>query len=70
MLSDGSLDVRVRARAVDGKANQGAIALLADRLGVRRRDVAIVTGARARQKVLQIDLPSMDDLRRRLGEAR
>jgi len=67
MLPDGSLDVRLRARAVEGQANAGLVELLADRLGLKRRDVEIASGLRSRQKLVRISLASPDDLRRRLG---
>jgi uncharacterized protein (TIGR00251 family) len=67
LLPDGSLDVRLRARAVEGQANAGLVALLADQLGLRRRDVAIASGLRSRQKRVQIELASADELARRLG---
>jgi len=35
LLPDGSLDVRLRARAVEGQANAGLIDALAARLGLR-----------------------------------
>jgi uncharacterized protein (TIGR00251 family) len=67
LLPDGSIDVRLRARAVEGQANAGLIELLASRLALRRRDVEIVSGVRSRQKVVRISLASDDELRRRLG---
>jgi uncharacterized protein len=70
VLGDGSLDVRLRARAVDGKANEALVALLAERLGVRRREVEIVRGGRARQKLVRVALSSPDEALRRLGAAR
>jgi uncharacterized protein len=67
LLPDGSIDVRLRARAVEGQANAGLIDLLAGRLNLRRRDVEIVSGVRSRQKVVRLGLASDDELRRRLG---
>ncbi len=67
LLDDGSLDVRVRPRAIDGKANEGVVEVLAERLGLRQRDVRITSGARSRQKLVELDLPSHDELRRRLA---
>ena len=67
LLDDGSLDVRVRARAIDGRANEGVVEVVADRLGLRKRDVRIAGGARSRQKLLKIELPTHEDLRRRLA---
>jgi uncharacterized protein YggU (UPF0235/DUF167 family) len=52
---DGALVVRVAARAVDGKATEAALAAVADAFGVRRSAVALVTGATARTKVVDVD---------------
>jgi len=46
--------VAVRARAVEGAANAAVVAALAAALGVRRRDVEIVTGARGRDKIVAV----------------
>ncbi|WP_046528891.1 MULTISPECIES: DUF167 domain-containing protein [Cellulomonas] len=50
-----ALVVAVQARAVDGAATEAALAALADALGVRRRHVALVTGATSRDKVVEVD---------------
>ena len=52
---DGVLKVRVMAPAVEGAANASLIRLLADELGVARRDVRIVAGATSRQKLVVVD---------------
>jgi uncharacterized protein len=52
---DGVLRLRVTAPAVEGAANAALLALLADELGVARRDVRIVAGAASRQKLVVID---------------
>ena len=69
LLPDGSLDVRLRARAVEGQANASLIIVLAEQLGLRRRDVSIVRGERSRRKIVQIELASAEDLACRLGSA-
>jgi uncharacterized protein len=51
---DSALVVRVRARAVDGKATDAALAAVAKAFGVRRRAVTLVTGATRRTKVVDI----------------
>ena len=66
VLEDGTLDVRVRARAVEGKANDALVRLLAARSGLRRRGVRLASGARSRRKLVQLDLGSMAELRARL----
>jgi len=42
---------------------------LAKRLGLRRREIVVVSGVRSRQKRVEIGLPSIEELGRRLGEA-
>ena len=50
-----ALKVHLLAPPVDGAANDALVTLLAERLGVRRRDVRIVHGATSRAKVVEID---------------
>jgi hypothetical protein len=52
---EGVLRLRVMAPAVEGAANAALVALLADELGVGRRDVRIVAGATSRQKLVVVD---------------
>ena len=52
---DGVLRARVGAPAVEGAANNALIRLIADTLGVARRDVRIVAGATSRQKLVVVD---------------
>jgi len=51
---DGALVVRVGERAVDGRATEAALVALATALGLRRREVALVTGATSRTKVVEV----------------
>lgn len=51
---DGALVVAVTARAVDGRATEAALAALAEAIGLRRRDVILITGATSRTKVVEI----------------
>ena len=43
------------APAVEGAANNALVRLLAEELGVARRDVRIVAGAASRQKLVVVD---------------
>lgn len=54
-VRDGELLVRVTAPPADGAANEAVIRLVARELGLPRGAVRLVTGARARHKVLAID---------------
>jgi uncharacterized protein (TIGR00251 family) len=52
---DGVLRARVGAPAVEGAANNALIRLIAEELGIAKRDVRIVAGAQSRQKLVVID---------------
>jgi uncharacterized protein YggU (UPF0235/DUF167 family) len=52
---DGVLRARVGAPAVEGAANNALIRLIAESLGVARRDVRIIAGATSRQKLVAVD---------------
>jgi uncharacterized protein YggU (UPF0235/DUF167 family) len=49
-----ALKVRLMAPPIDNAANDALIALLADWLGVAKRDVQIVAGAAGRAKVVEV----------------
>ncbi len=49
------LMVKVQERAVDGRANEAALRAVAAALGVRRRQVHLVSGATSRTKVFEVD---------------
>jgi hypothetical protein len=51
---DGRLVVRTTAPPVDDAANAAVVRLVAAHLGVRPRDVTIVSGHRSRDKVLEV----------------
>ena len=52
---DGALQVRVRARAIDGAATNEVCAALAQAFGVRPGAVQCVRGARSRTKLIGIE---------------
>lgn len=49
------LRARVAAPPVEGAANLALLRLIADELGVARRDVRLVAGANGRTKVVVVD---------------
>jgi len=61
-----TLQVRVTAAPVGGRANEALVRLLADRLRVPRGAVRIVAGHTAREKLLAIDGLTSEELRRRI----
>jgi len=61
-----ALKVRLTAPPVEGKANEALTRFLADALGVRRADVSIVAGQRARHKVIRVEGLTAAQVRTRL----
>lgn len=49
-----SLKVRTTAKAVENKANEAVIIILAEHFSVRKADVEIIQGHHARQKVIRV----------------
>lgn len=55
---NGALVVAVQAPAVGGKANEAVRKVLAAALGVRPRDLVVVKGERARDKLIELTRPA------------
>ncbi|XP_050737428.1 UPF0235 protein C15orf40 homolog [Eriocheir sinensis] len=53
-LSDEGVGVQVAAPPSDGEANQELVKYLASVIGVRKSDVSLIRGSRARQKVVAV----------------
>ena len=64
-----ALRVRVRAAPVDGAANTALVQLLAKRLGVAKSRVSLVSGATARNKVVEIEGISTSEAKNRLNHS-
>jgi len=54
-LRDGVLVARVSAPALEGRANQALCRLIARALGIRRSQVSILRGERARDKLIRVE---------------
>ena len=54
-LEGDTFKVRLTAPPVDGAANEALTRFLAERLGLPRRALQIVQGAKGRQKIIHID---------------
>ena len=52
--ADGSLKVYVTAPPEDGRANEAVVEVIAEWLGVKRREVEIIRGAACRNKVIRV----------------
>ena len=53
----GRLKVYVTSPAVDGKANKAVLEVLAEHFNVKKRMVAIVSGQKSREKIVEISEP-------------
>jgi uncharacterized protein (TIGR00251 family) len=62
-----ALLVRLAATPVDGAANNALTAFIADLLGCSRRDIAIVSGEKSRDKRLRVAGLTTDELDRRVS---
>jgi len=64
---EGSLKVRLTAPPVDGLANEALISLLAERLSLPKRSIAIVRGATNRKKTVAITGMTLEEVEKKLS---
>jgi uncharacterized protein (TIGR00251 family) len=65
-VREGAVRIRVAAPPTDGKANAALRTFLARALGLRARDVTIVSGERSREKVLRLSGMAPEEVAARL----
>jgi uncharacterized protein (TIGR00251 family) len=66
---DGALKLEVVSPPEDGRANQAVTRLLAEVLGVQRRQVSVVRGLGSRTKWIEVEGLSEAEIRHRIEEA-
>jgi uncharacterized protein (TIGR00251 family) len=64
-----AIKIKLRAPAIEGKANAALLRFLAEELGAPQRAIVLERGERSRDKVVRIDGLSKEDVRRRLRKA-
>ena len=62
----GAIKIKLRAQAVEGKANAALRCFLADQLNISQRAIILEHGERSRDKVIRIDGMTEEDVRSRL----
>ncbi|HEU5230853.1 MAG TPA: DUF167 domain-containing protein [Ktedonobacteraceae bacterium] len=62
----GTLKARLKAPPVDGAANKALIGLLAERLAISQRAITIVRGTTSRQKTVEIEGVTLEELERQI----
>lgn len=63
-----ALCIKVTAPPVEGAANAAVLDFLADELGIRKSQIAIVKGEKSREKMLKITGLTEDEVRARLSK--
>jgi uncharacterized protein (TIGR00251 family) len=61
-MEDGNIKVHVTAPPEDGRANEAVVETLAEWLGVKRRQIAIVTGTTSRNKIVRLTGVSQEQI--------
>jgi uncharacterized protein (TIGR00251 family) len=64
----GAIKIKLRASAVEGKANAALISFLAEQLNISRRAIALERGHKSRDKLIRINGLSQENVRNRLRE--
>lgn len=67
-FEEGVLRARVSAPPTDGRANRALCKLIAARVGVAPSRVSVVHGAKSRDKVVEVESLSADELTERLTD--
>jgi len=62
----GAIKIKLRASAVEGKANAALISFLAERLNVPARTIVLLRGHKSRDNLVRVDNLSEEEVRRRL----
>ena len=65
---EGGLKVRFTAPPIDGAANDALIALLAQCLGLHKRDIQIVHGTTGRHKIVEITGMTAEAIEKKIKE--
>ena len=68
LMRDDLLTVKVSAPPVEGAANKALIALLAEKLGVSKSSIDILSGKKSRLKLLRVHGLSLQQVKAILGE--
>lgn len=61
-----AVKIKIAAPALEGKANEAVLGFVAEKLGIHRRDITLVTGEKSRDKLIEIANLDAADARSRL----
>jgi uncharacterized protein len=69
-MHGGAVKIKLRAPAVEGKANAALVRFLAEQMKLPRHAIVLQRGHNSRDKLIRVDGLSQEDMRRRLLENR
>ena len=69
-MHGAAIKIKLRAPAVEGKANAALVRFLAEQMKLPRRAIVLQRGHNSRDKLIRIDGSSQEDVRRSLLENR
>ena len=64
-----AIKIKLRARAIEGQANNALLRFLAGKLRIPERAIILERGQKSRDKVIRIDALNKNDVRRGLLDA-
>lgn len=53
---NGNYFLRIKAKAVEGKANKAVIEFLSEELNIRKKDIEIIKGEKNSKKIISINI--------------
>jgi uncharacterized protein len=62
-----AIKIKLRATAIEGKANAALLNFLADQLEISKHAIVLERGQKSREKLIRFEGLSEDEIRRRLG---
>lgn len=65
---DNFFKVEIKAKPVEGRANQELIKFLAKELGIKQNQIMIIKGVHSREKVLRIDAAAKEKILKKIEE--
>jgi uncharacterized protein len=68
-VQEGAFKVKVTAPPMEGAANEACIKLLADKLGLKKSQMEISSGAKSRKKTVMIKDISKEELQTKINSA-
>jgi uncharacterized protein (TIGR00251 family) len=69
-MHGGAIKIKLRAPAVEGKANAGLVRFLAEQMKVPRHAIVLQRGHNSRDKLIRVDGLNQEEVRRCLLENR